>query len=207
MTSALNKAVHDLCSRRTTIALELGCGSRKADPSAIGIDISDASGVDLVGDALLIMRLFDDDSVDSISSRHFLEHISDVAEMMTEVTRIVKPHGEITITVPHYSSSFYYSDVTHKTVFALYTFCYLAQSSLFKRRVPEYALIPGLCLTDVTLGFKSSSSWPFRYGLRMAFGYLFNASRYLQEFWEENLAGVVSAYEITYKLSKIIDDR
>ena len=61
---------------------------------------------------------------------------------------------------------------------------YLSIDRLLRRKVPLYGRKPRLELLSVRLGFNSP--FPVR-GVVRAMAPLFNAGRFVQEFWEENL--------------------
>lgn len=179
---------------------ELGCGPRKRDPQAIGVDMLDVPGVDLVGDIFGVLALLPDDCAEAVYSAHFFEHVADLPKLLKEVARIMAPGARLTLIVPHFSNPFYYSDPTHRVPFGLYSMAYFCRQNLFRRTIPSYGLEAGLTLARVHLGFKS---YPPRY-LRHAFKRLVelavNASMYLREFYEENLCWLVPCYEVVYEL-------
>ena len=57
------------------VVIELGVGNKKRISNAIGIDILDGDTVDIVGDAIEVLKTIKDSSVDQVHSFHFLEHI------------------------------------------------------------------------------------------------------------------------------------
>jgi SAM-dependent methyltransferase len=185
------------------VALELGCGSTKRDPAAIGIDALDLDGVDLVGDVFEVLAAFPEASVDSVASYHFVEHVDDLPRLIGELARVVRAGGVLTIVVPHFSNPYFYSDYTHRRFFGLYTFCYLAHCALFRRTVPTYGADLRFDVEEVELGFKSTRPFYVRHAIKRVFGLLFNASRWLQELYEENLCWLVPCYEIRYALRRI----
>ena len=185
--------------RGDAISLELGCGARKRNRTAIGIDQLDLPEVDVVGDVFDVLSLLPQGSVMSIHTYHFLEHVSDLSRIMPELGRVLKPGGELEVAVPHFANPYYYSDPTHCRPFGLYTFCYLAKSSLFARTVPAYGYQFDFDLRDVRLHFDS----PFisrKIIRRLLLNPFFNLTRWMQEFHEENLCFLFPAYEICYKL-------
>jgi SAM-dependent methyltransferase len=184
------------------VALELGCGERKRDPHAIGVDLRDLPGVDLVGDVFDVLAVLPAASVDAVESRHFFEHVDDLPRLMRALGTVMKPGGEATVVVPHFSNPWYYSDYTHRRFFGLYTFCYLARGSPFRRAVPTYGVDSGFDLVDVRLGFKSTRPFYLRHAVKRAGGALFNATRWLQEFYEENLCWLFPCYEVEYRLRR-----
>lgn len=185
------------------VALEIGCGDRKQVANAIGIDILNYECVDIVGEVFEVLETIPDNSIDSIHSYHFFEHVNDLNMLMHQLERILKNKGTIEVVVPHFSNPYFYSDYTHKSFFGLYTFCYLASSSLFKRKVPSYKRELNCKLCKVDLVFKSPPPFYFRYGFKKVFEKLVNMNSYMQEFYEENLCYLVPCYEIKYLLEKM----
>lgn len=185
------------------VALELGCGANKRIENAIGIDAIDYAGVDIVGDAMEILKSFPDGSVDAVHSYHFFEHLPDVSTMLDEIARIVKPGGRMEVVVPHFSNPYFYSDYTHRSFFGLYTFSYLAHDRLFSNRVPTYNKAQLFSLEAVDLGFKSPRPFYGRYLLKRLIGVFLNSCSYMQEFYEENLCYLFPCYEIRYRLVRM----
>ena len=136
--------------------LELGCGARKRSTSAIGIDLADHPCVDIVGDMAEALAVLPEGSISRIDAFHSLEHVDDLASLIGRIAKVLKQNGTVSITAPHFSNPHFYSDYTHRHFFGLYTLCYLARSSLFKRGVPQYDPEYTLRLVKVSLVFKSS---------------------------------------------------
>jgi hypothetical protein len=183
------------------IVLELGCGKRKKYNDSIGIDIITYESVDIIGDVFDVLASISDSTVNKITSSHFFEHINDVGLLMSEIERILKSDGILDVTVPHFSNSYFYSDVTHKTFFGLYSFCYFSENSYFKRLTPNY-IKPQFKLISVNIIFKSSPPFYFRHIIRKFFGLIFNSCNYLKEYYEENICKIISCYEINYTLKR-----
>jgi hypothetical protein len=180
--------------------LELGCGDGKRDPSAIGIDLRDFPGVDVIGDVYLVLASLPDDCVSYVFASHFIEHIASLDELMSALARVVKRGGVIEFVAPHFSNPYFYSDVTHRTHFGLYSFCYLARSDLFRRRVPDYGLSHDFVLESAEFGFKSGRPFYVRHSLKLLIGKLVNMSTYTKEFYEENLPWMLPCYEVRYRI-------
>lgn len=187
------------------VALELGCGANKRIKNAIGIDAIDYACVDIVGDAMAVLKCFPVGSVTAVYSYHFFEHLPDVADMLDELARVMKPGGRLEVVVPHFSNPYFYSDYTHKSFFGLYTFSYLACEQMFKNRVPTYNKKQSFSLAELSLGFKSPRPFYGRYIFKKLIGTIFNSCPYLQEFYEENLCYLFPCYEIKYVLVRIPD--
>lgn len=190
-------------ANRNKVVLELGCGNRKRFAGSIGIDILDYPSVDIVGDLLEVINAFPAASVDKATSHHVFEHLADLEGTLAALARILKVGGQLEIVTPHFSNPYYYSDATHKTFFGLYTFCYFAAKSPFRRQVPTYQRQLHFDLVRVDLGFKSPPPFYGRYGVKRALGYIFNLNNYMREFYEENLCYLFPCYEIRYQLQRI----
>lgn len=185
------------------VVLEIGCGSNKKIPHAIGVDALDYDGVDIVGDVFEVLAAFPTSSVDQIYSFHFVEHVGDFQGLLEEMARVLKKGGGLEITVPHFSNPYFYSDPTHKTFFGLYTLCYYANESIFSRKVPTYQQSLRFDLNEVDLVFKSGPPFFIRHGIKKVFGFIFNSSVYMKELYEENVSHVFPCYEIRYRLERV----
>jgi ubiquinone/menaquinone biosynthesis C-methylase UbiE len=190
-------------SSKTEVVLELGCGKNKKEESFIGIDKLDYPCVDIVGDVFEVLLNFPDDSVDKIYTSHFVEHIPNLAELLIELSRVVKSGGEVEIIAPHFSNPHFYSDYTHTSFFGIYTLSYLSVDSIFKRRVPDYQEKKMFNLVSVDIIFKSNRPFYFRHLFKKTIGLIFNSCSYLKEFYEENLCYIFPCYEVKYVLQKI----
>jgi ubiquinone/menaquinone biosynthesis C-methylase UbiE len=182
-------------------ALTLGSGPTREIPGNITVDLAEHENVDISGDVFDVLNLIKNSSISSIYASHFFEHIDDIESLLKEVSRISAHDAEITIIVPHFSNAFFYSDVTHKRFFGLYSFCYFADCAVkFFRRVPSYSKVPGLVQTSVRLNFKSYRPFYVRHAIRRLFGVIVNSSLYTLEFYEENLSSIISCYEVEYNI-------
>jgi ubiquinone/menaquinone biosynthesis C-methylase UbiE len=187
----------------TPLTVEVGCGPRKRYPRSIGIDAIAYEGVDLVGDAMEALDAFPEGCADLVTSSHFLEHVPDVGTFLDAMTRVVRDGGRVEVIVPHFAHPYFSSDPTHRHRFGLYTFSYLAQESLFRRRVPGYVRRTNLQLVKVDLIFKSTPPFYVRHAFKRVIGFIFNSCRYLQEVYEENLCYLFPCYEIRYEMQKV----
>lgn len=184
------------------LSLELGCGNRKRHPDTICIDSLDYDCVDIVGNLYEVLKKIPDNKVSAVYSYHCFEHLEDVGALMEELARLMKSNGRLIVVTPHFSNPYYYSDVTHKTQFGLYSFSYLSEDSLFTRKVPTYHKVPMFDLSGVQLVFKSPRPFYGRWGIKKIFQFIFNLNRYLMEFYEENLCYIIPCYEIKYEMIK-----
>ena len=78
---ALERSVHDPRNlldelpQREHAVIEFGCAERKRNRDAVGVDLRELPGVDIVGDAFAVLSRLPDESISEIRSSHFLEHI------------------------------------------------------------------------------------------------------------------------------------
>ncbi len=183
------------------VIIELGCGRQKQIENSITIDMIDLPHIDIITDINKGLYFLPDNSVDEIYSFHFLEHVEKVEFIMSEIYRVLKPGGKKIGTVPHFSNPYFYSDYTHHNCFGLYSFCYFSKKDYFKRKVPDFYNSINFKINKIKIGFKS----PFliRNYLRQIWSKIFNSSKFMQEFYEENLCHTFPAYEISFELEKI----
>lgn len=182
-------------------SLEFGCGPRRDREGYVTVDLQDYDAVDIRGDAYEVLGQIENDSVRNVYASHFIEHLDDLDRFLRELARVCRNGSVIEFKAPHFSNAWFYSDVTHKSFFALYTFCYLAEDGIgFKRQVPGYARVPGLKLKQVRLGFGTLKTWSIRYYFRKGLQALFNAGKPMQEFYEDCLTGLFPCYDVFYRL-------
>jgi ubiquinone/menaquinone biosynthesis C-methylase UbiE len=194
---------HGVLSHITGAKLDLGCGLRKRGPDYIGVDIVDHDDVDVVGDVFDVLGLIPNSSVSFVFSSHFMEHIDKIDLLIQELGRIITPGGGLETVVPHFSNPYFYSDVTHRTAFGLYSMSYFSAHSPFKRQVPLYARPPLFRLTEVELIFKSPRPFYVRYALHKLAQPLVNSSRATKEFYEENVAPWFPCYELRFLMTRL----
>ena len=181
------------------VELELGCGGKKLKNDSIGIDLIDYDCVDIVGDIFKVLAAFPDETVDKIVAHHFIEHIDNLSDLITEFNRVVKNGGTIEILVPHFSNPFFYSDPTHRNFFGLYTFQYYFNSeSIFKRKVPNYNSKLKMEVISVDLFFKSYKPNYLRHGFKKLFQLFFNFNTTTKEMYEELFCYIIPCYEVKY---------
>lgn len=81
------------------VIYDLGCSIFKTLPRAIGVDIENKAGVDMVA-SVDSLPMIPSDSVDVILASHILEHIEDTTKTLHEWRRILKDNGKIIIILP-----------------------------------------------------------------------------------------------------------
>src|SRR5260370_17209511 len=133
--------------------LDVGCGWKKT-PGAIRIDANPRTHADVIHDLGSIPYPFPDNAFDEIICRHVAEHVPDVMAFITELHRIAKPGGLITITTPHDSNPDWPTDPTHRNHFNSYSFnCFVDERQLF----PFYTDVR---LKPVRTYFTLANLWP-----------------------------------------------
>jgi hypothetical protein len=182
--------------------LELGCGPARRHADAVTVDALAFEGVDVVGDVFAALATLPDASVDEIYLYLFLQPPTSSQHIALEMAPMLKPGRLLHAVVPHFSNPYYYSDYTHRTPFGLYSFSYLADDVVLRRKVPRYQVDSGLALEDVRLNFKAGPPFYVRYALRRALGAWVNASRWSQEWYEAGWTGWFPCYEIDFRLRK-----
>lgn len=185
------------------VSLELGCGNRKRNPDSIGIDALDYECVDLVGDIFEVLDAMPDRIVDEVYSSHFFEHVSDAPRLLNELARVLKAGGRLVITVPHFSNPYFYSDITHRASFGLYSMSYFSIDRQLTRKVPSYQRELFYELQAVRLVFKSSPPFYLRHAIKKLVGALANISSYTQELYEEMFCHWFPCYEVQYELRRL----
>ncbi len=129
--------------------LDIGCGTRKAEPGAFGIDVSPNSVADTVWDLDQYPWPLESDQFTRIHMSHVIEHLDDPMRAIAEVYRVACDGAEVFITTPHFSSHNSYTDPTHKRHLAAASFEYFTG-----RDFPTFAGAPcRFDIVDVRLTF------------------------------------------------------
>jgi predicted SAM-dependent methyltransferase len=104
----------DIFKSKTGIHLDIGCGENK-QPNFIGMDIRSVKGVDIVHDAQDFPYPIPDSCCLQVLLSHLWEHIEpkNRIKLMDEIWRVMKPDGQLLISVPYYLSFGAYQDPTH----------------------------------------------------------------------------------------------
>ncbi len=160
-------------------------------------------GVDVVGQIPEVLSSLEDRSYDIVFSNHFLEHVDDLARVLAECARLLKPGGRFIAVVPHFSNPYFYSDPTHKTPFGLYSMSYFALDGIHRRRVPRYVVDQQEVryrLVNAELRFNRSLRQPVGYVVGRIFETLARSSRGFREFYERRLAWLFPCDEIRFEL-------
>ncbi len=182
--------------------LELGCGSRKRHPEAIGIDALDHECVDIVGDVYEVLERVPAASAEAVYSYHFFEHVTDLPRLMDLLARVIRPGGALSVVVPHFSNPYFYSDYSHRGFFGLYSFSYLVSDNIHRRKVPTYGREISFELSLAELIFKSPPPFYVRYAFKQILQAVFNLNRWTRELYEENFCYLLPCYEIRFEMRR-----
>jgi SAM-dependent methyltransferase len=192
---------------KSLLKLDLGSGSRPYK-DYLGVDIGADNKSVIKRDVLEYLRSLPKNSVSHIYSRHYLEHANSdqLAEILSEINRVLVRNGEMLFILPHYSNPFFYSDPTHKTFFGVHTFSYFCETSCLNRHVPSYASIKGWHLVDLKVNFVPMLKIKI-FGFRLPFmsdilNLSINSHFKLIELYERYLASIFSIYQVKYFVIK-----
>lgn len=108
------------------LRLDFGCGPHKRE-GFTGVDVRKFPGVDIVRNVAKGKWPWKDGSVDEAHCSHMLEHLTwpERVHFLNELHRVLKPGGQCQIIIPHWASSRYYGDPTHKEPMSEFAFMYL----------------------------------------------------------------------------------
>ena len=182
------------------LVIELGCGPNKAS-GVIGVDKFRDKNVDIVADIEEGLPFLPDSSVDELFSKHVLEHIENLGQLIREIYRVLKPGGIHRAIVPHFSNPYFYSDYTHRRFFGLYSFDYFAdQGSKLRRKVPGFYNELQFHITRRYLRFYSQR--PLLNYKRRILSKWVNRSSSAQERYEESWCYHFPCQEIHFEMKK-----
>jgi SAM-dependent methyltransferase len=115
--------------------LDVGCGENKMQ-GFLGIDKRPCKGVDIVHDIEKFPWPLKDESVLDIFCSHVMEHIKPwlMLDLMNEMWRVMKPGGQLVISMPYGVSFGFVQDPTHCNA------CNEATWTYFDPRYPLWAI-------------------------------------------------------------------
>lgn len=114
---------------REMLILDIGCGKKKQEPGAIGVDRQPGSSAEVLAELTRFPWPLRDRCADRIYLSHFLEHQPDILRAMAEVHRVAKPGAEVIVVTPHFSSPDSYTDPTHLFHLGFHSFDYFHRES------------------------------------------------------------------------------
>jgi SAM-dependent methyltransferase len=104
--------------------LDIGCGLRRAEPGAIGMDWSPESGAEAIWDLNQYPWPLPEGAFGRVHMSHIVEHLDDIVRGMKEVHRVAKDGALVFVATPHFSSHNSYTDPSHRYHLAAATFEY-----------------------------------------------------------------------------------
>jgi SAM-dependent methyltransferase len=104
--------------------LDVGCGTRKAEPDAIGIDVHPRSVADVIWNLDEFPWPLESGAFERIHMSHIIEHVRDVERTMAEIHRVARAGADVLIVTPHFSSHNSFTDPTHVRHLAARSFQY-----------------------------------------------------------------------------------
>lgn len=100
--------------RHRGIRLDVGCGGNK-QPNFVGMDKRELEGVDIVHDLETFPYPLPDECCLTIVGSHIVEHLKPwlMIDFMDELWRVMKPEGQLAMSMPYPGSRGYWQDPTH----------------------------------------------------------------------------------------------
>jgi SAM-dependent methyltransferase len=114
---------------REGVALDVGCGLRKIEPDAVGIDVSPDAKADITWNLNQYPWPLEPDTFARVHMSHIIEHLDDIVGAMKEAHRVARDRADVYIVTPHFSSHNSYTDPTHKHHLAAASFEYFTNRS------------------------------------------------------------------------------
>jgi hypothetical protein len=194
----VNPAVLSNLAAGTPLRLDLGCG-QKPRTGFYGVDRADLPGVDIVADLNAPLTDLPGNCVSEVYTRHTLEHVERLLDLLVEVHRIVQPGGRVEVLVPHFSNPYAYSDPTHVRFFGLYSFFYFSDlADQPRRKVPSFYLPQRFRVEQVRLNLMAETL--FDRATRMILQRLINRGHGWQDWYERRLCRWFPAASVRYVL-------
>ncbi len=106
--------IQRLITSKQGIWLDVGCGGNKSE-GAVGMDKRDLPGVDVVHDIRNLPWPLPDACCHRVLMSHLVEHLPgwDILDILDEVWRVTKVHGQLMIATPYAGSPRFWQDPTH----------------------------------------------------------------------------------------------
>ena len=195
----LNSTLIEHLLSSQSFSLELGCGpnTRTLTDNTYTVDIGRFPGVDIVADLNQPLDLIPDAIVSRVYSRHTLEHVANLTNLMEELHRILKGDGTMQIIVPHFSNTYGHWDPTHVRQFgvgSMYYFCKTENQP--SRKVPCFYSRACFNVKKIKLRFYRDD-WLDRL-LAPVLEKIVNKNYSFQVFYERHFSYLFPAWEIEF---------
>jgi SAM-dependent methyltransferase len=147
--------------------LNLGCGLKHV-PDGVNLDVTPATNPDVVHDLNVRPWPFESGTFEEVRANDVIEHLDDIVATMEEIHRVCSPGAVVRITVPHFSCSNAFTDITHRHYFSYFSFHYFTgenefpfyTAARFKRRASQIVFRPTLANKIV---WRLATRWPAAY--------------------------------------------
>lgn len=157
---------------------------------------------DVIADLNFVYYPFRNSCIDIIYCSYVLEHLDNTIEIIEELHRICKPNAKIYISVPHFSSHNFYTDITHKRPFGIRSFNYFSdEQNIFE--FPNF-------YSDVQFNIKikriQMNRIIFRFRNKLykidnkLLNFLVNISPWTQEYYERFFCFIFTAEGVSFEL-------
>jgi len=133
---------------------------------------------------------------DFILCNHIVEHIDNIWQFFNELHRISKPGAIIKIEVPHYSTSFAFTQIDHKHYFGLDSLSILEPSD-FQNKTKPFKVLSQRIL------FRGEKSSEIMQILSAPINWLVNLSHFTQLLVDRYISKIIPFYFMEYKLKVI----
>ena len=172
------------------LVLDVGCGKKKQQPDAVGLDRQPGSSADVLCELAHFPWPLRDNCADRIFLSHFLEHQPDILRAMAEVHRIAKGGADVFIVTPHFTSPDSYTDPTHLYHLGYHSFDYFERDTFQDFTYPS----GGFRILDRRLEFGSNL-------LLDRAGYFL--SRLSMDFYEKHFGWILPARNLFCRLEVV----
>lgn len=169
--------------------LNLGCGT-DIKKGFINVDCIEGKGVDKVHDLNSYPYPFKDSSMNEIFAQDIMEHLDNPNDFTRELWRIGANDCKIHIRVPHFSSVYAWSDMTHKRPFGAMSF-------------NHYDVTKKSCTSLNSLSkvkFKVRPHLNFGILKYLGFGFVFNKMPFI---YERYLSFIFPAGDVCFELEVV----
>lgn len=170
--------------------LDIGCGRNKR-PGTIGVDRNPRTAADVLADVNRGGLPFRQNSIQSISLIHVVEHLASVVEILEEAHRVLQPGGRLLIETPHCSDASSFADPTHRWHLNSLSFRYFTEESGF-----DY--YSHCRFRQLRLHVKLLRFWRL-----LGFEFAVNHSRGFRKFWEYYLCFLVRGKALVFELEAV----
>lgn len=126
--------------RKGALKINLGCGNKPLK-GYLNVDVYKFKGVDLQQDLNKYPYKFKSNSADEILCSHIIEHLYEPDRCLSDLYRILKKGGKLTIRTPYFGHSLAFSSWQHRNYFAISSFSILDKKSELDWWTPVFSKV------------------------------------------------------------------